>query len=88
MIDDKVEKLTETKPSCPECNKNNVAIIFWGFPGNDEVIQAIYDKKIVPGGCLISDDDPKWECTDCHHQWGARDEDDYDFDGDLMEDIK
>ena len=61
--------------ACPQCNKNNVAVIFWGFPGNDEIIQAIHDKKIVSGGCLISDDDPKWECTDCHHKWGIRDED-------------
>jgi predicted amino acid dehydrogenase len=81
--------LTETKPSCPQCNKNNVAVIFWGYPADmDEYLKAIEDKEIVPGGCLVSDNDPKWECTDCFNRWGARDEDDYDFDGDMMEDIK
>ena len=81
--------MTETKPSCPQCNKNNVAVIFWGYPADmDEYLKAIEDKEIVTGGCLVSDNDPKWECTDCFNRWGARDEDDYDFDGDMMEDIK
>ena len=89
MEDEEVQTLTETKPLCPQCNKNNVAWIFWGYPGDvDWYLKAIDDKEIVGGGCLVSDNDPKWECTDCHHQWGARDEDDYDFDGDVMEDMK
>ena len=89
MEDEEVQTLTETKPLCPQCNKNNVAWIFWGYPGDvDWYLKAIDDKEIVGGGCLVSDNDPKWECTDCHHQWGARDEDDYDYDGDIMEDVK
>ena len=68
--------MTETKPTCPECNKNNVAVIFWGYPGDvDWYLKAIDDKEIVGGGCLVSDNDPKWECNDCHCQWGTRDED-------------
>ena len=34
------------------------------------------NNEIVPGGCIISNNDPKWECTDCHHRWGTREEDD------------
>ena len=76
MEDAKVQTLTETRPSCPECNKNNVAVIFWGYPGNmDWYLQAIKNKEIVPGGCLIGNDDPKWECNDCLYQWGTREED-------------
>ncbi|MDB9721655.1 hypothetical protein OAA51_01395 [Nitrosopumilus sp.] len=41
----------------------------------DWYLQAIKNKEIVPGGCLIGNDDSKWECTDCHWQWGTRDED-------------
>jgi len=90
MIDDEVQTLAETKPSCPECNKNNVAVIFWGYHGGDVegYLQAIKNKEIVAGGCLVSDNDPKWECMDCHHQWGERNENDFDFDGDILEDIK
>ena len=62
--------------TCTECNKNNVACIFWGYPTDTDLyLQAIKDKEIVGGGCLVSDNDPKWECTDCHHKWGTREED-------------
>jgi len=37
--------------------------------------QSIGNKEIVPGGCLIGNNDPKWECNDCLHRWGTRDED-------------
>ena len=69
-------KMDEIKPSCPECKSNSVAWIFWGYPGDmDWYLKAIKDKEIVGGGCCISDDDPKWECNDCYHQWGERDDD-------------
>ena len=61
---------------CPQCGKSSVATIFWGYPGNmDWYLQAIKNKEIVAGGCLIGNDDPKWECNDCLHRWGAREED-------------
>ena len=41
----------------------------------DWYLQAIKNKEIVPGGCLIGNDDPKWKCNDCLHQWGTREED-------------
>ena len=44
--------------------------------GNIEAYEkAIENKEIVPGGCLIGNDDPKWQCNDCLHRWGTRDED-------------
>ena len=69
------EMYTMTK--CPQCGKSSVALIFWGYPGgNIEAFEkAIENKEIVPGGCLISNDDPKWECNDCLYQWGTREED-------------
>ena len=69
-------KKTMTTPPCPECKSNSVAWIFWGYPGDmDWYLKAIEDKEIVGGGCLVSDIDPKWECNDCYHQWGERDDD-------------
>lgn len=68
--------MTEQNPICPECKGDNVALIFWGYPCDiDWYLQAIKDKEIVGGGCCIGNNDPKWECTDCYHQWGERDDD-------------
>jgi hypothetical protein len=67
--------LRELKPSCPNCNSENVAWIFWGYPGDMSAIKEDLDKgEIVLGGCVITEHDPKWECIDCHHRWGERDE--------------
>ena len=61
---------------CPQCGKSSIALIFWGYPGNIEAYsQAIKNKEIVGGGCIIGNNDPKWECNDCLHRWGTRDED-------------
>jgi len=68
--------MTEQKPSCPDCHSKNVAQIFYGYPGDiDWYLKAIEDKEIVGGGCIVTDHDPKWECNDCLHRWGTRDED-------------
>ncbi len=68
--------MTEQNPPCPDCKRNNVALIFWGYPGDvDWYLQATKDKEIVGGGCCVSDNDPKWECIDCYHKWGERDDD-------------
>lgn len=60
---------------CPNCNKEWIAEILWRYPENIESIEFELERKdIVLGGCLISDHDPKWECNDCHHKWGEREE--------------
>jgi len=75
MEDEEIQALTELKPVCPECKSKNVAWIFWGYPGNIKTIEEDLDKEeIILGGCLVSDHDPKWECNECHHRWGERDE--------------
>lgn len=66
--------MNEKKPTCPECKGNNVALIFWGYPADMDVIKEELEKKeIVLGGCLITDDDPQWECNSCLHRWGDAD---------------
>ena len=61
--------------NCPACDKTWVAEILWGYP-NMNLIQEELDKgEITLGGCLITDNDPKWECNECHHRWGERDDD-------------
>ena len=60
---------------CPKCGKSWVAEIFWGYPANmDSMEEQLEKKEIVLGGCYVTDHDPKYECNECHHQWGERDE--------------
>ena len=58
----------DRKPrTCPSCNGKNVAPILWGYPlETAELTQALLEKKIILGGCCLSDNDPTWECTDCY----------------------
>ena len=61
--------------NCPECGKSWIAEIRWGYFPCTDVIQDKLDKKeITLGGCLVTDNDPKWECNNCHHQWGERED--------------
>ena len=55
---------------CPECG-GTVASIFYGYPdfSLDELNKGLADKTITLGGCLVSDDNPHWECNECGHQW-------------------
>ena len=63
------------KPVCPKCKSSNVARIFWGYPGDiDLYLKGVESKEIVPGGCIVTDHDPEWECNDCNYRWGERDD--------------
>jgi len=76
LEDEEVQTLSEQKQVCPECKSKNVAWIFWGYPGDMSTIKEELDKgKIVLGGCIITNQDPKWECNECLHIWGKRDYD-------------
>ena len=55
---------------CPECRSKSVALILWGYPNMDTIQEELDRGKITLGGCMISDNDPKWECNDCGHRWG------------------
>jgi len=59
--------------ACPKCHSKNTCPIFWGYPGDIEwYLDAVAKKKIAPGGCCISENDPMWECNDCSNTWGKR----------------
>jgi hypothetical protein len=63
------------KPECSLCKSKNVAWIFYGYPIDvDQYIKDIDAGKIVPAGCIVTDDDPEWECNDCGNQWGHRED--------------
>lgn len=56
-----------TKPRrCPNCGHSPLASILYGYIGIDDgVDKKVEEGRIVFGGCCVSDDDPKWECTNC-----------------------
>jgi hypothetical protein len=56
------------KPSkCPECGPGKIADIHYGMPGfSNELQKEMESGRIVIGGCCITDDDPMWQCADCH----------------------
>ena len=60
---------------CPECGSSSVAEILWGYILDVEPISGELERgEFVLGGCLVSDHDPKWECNDCNHRWGERED--------------
>jgi len=71
--------------NCPNCNSSSVAEIFWGYPADmDSLKEKLEKKEIVLGGCVVSDNDPKWECNNCNHRWNSENDsnntDSFDFD--------
>ena len=68
-------KMMTKNPTCPSCKSKNTCQIFWGFPEDMEwYLEAIAKKEISPGGCTLTDNDPKWNCNNCSNRWGRRDE--------------
>ena len=51
---------------CTSCGGTDIAMILWGLPDMDlKLEKKVKDKKIVLGGCCVSNDDPELECNDC-----------------------
>lgn len=57
----------QRKPrKCPSCGHSPIAEILYGYPGfplydNEELDSG----RITLGGCIVTGDDPEWECTQC-----------------------
>ena len=70
-------KSEKKNPACPSCNSKNTCPIFWGYPAYmEKYLEAISKKEIAAGGCTVTDNDPKWECSDCKHRWRKRNDGD------------
>lgn len=63
----------ELRPSrCPSCNSPQVAAILYGMPiFSDKLERELDSGRVVLGGCCVWDGMPKWQCVDCHEEWGA-----------------
>ncbi len=56
-------------PPCPRCGSRDVAAIAYGFP-DPMMFDAASRGEIELGGCIISDDSPRWRCRSCESEWG------------------
>ena len=51
---------------CPKCGGTDIAMILWGLSQmSKDLEKKVNDKKIVFGGCCVSENDPRLECNDC-----------------------
>ena len=54
------------KTRCCQCDSYKVARIIYGMPDFTERLEKLEKQgKIVFGGCSVSGNDPKYECTEC-----------------------
>jgi predicted RNA-binding Zn-ribbon protein involved in translation (DUF1610 family) len=54
---------------CPECGSWRIAGILYGMPSMDARLERDLEAgRIVLGGCVVTDPDPTWQCTDCGTQ--------------------
>ncbi len=61
----------EEKIKCPFCGSESIAEILYGMPAfSEELDRELEQKKIILGGCIISEDSPEFHCNKCHREWG------------------
>ncbi|MEZ6072258.1 MAG: hypothetical protein R3C10_18865 [Pirellulales bacterium] len=57
---------------CPECGATAIAEIMYGLPDfNDDLNRQLDEGRVVLGGCVVSDDAPKWRCNECRLEFGT-----------------
>ncbi len=62
-MDDDTESAQEwPRHKCPECGRNTVVEVVWGYP-DPRAMQAETEGKLVLAGCLPCRED--WKCTQC-----------------------
>lgn len=57
---------------CPACSSPRVGVILYGVKITPELLQEFADRRTVFSERAESenDDDPRWRCKDCGHEWG------------------
>jgi len=60
-------------PLCPDCSSATARPIVYGYPGA-ALAQRAERGQLVLGGCLVTDNDPRWMCPSCRARFGHADE--------------
>ena len=64
----------QKKRQCPKCHSEKVIPIVYGdIDGSPHVMQQIENGEIETGGCCVSDESPKWKCSECEERFGKID---------------
>jgi len=56
---------------CPRCFSTDTAPIYYGIALSAEQRQAVAERKLVAGGCVIERDSPARHCFNCGSGFGA-----------------
>ena len=52
------------------CNSKNTSVIVYGYMlMTKELKKDLEQKRVVLGGCCVTENDPKWMCNDCLNRW-------------------
>ena len=55
--------------SCQACGSPRIARILYGLPDfSKDLDDALAEGTVTLGGCLVTGDDPEWECLACGRQ--------------------
>jgi len=63
-----VKKGNRRPNKCPSCKSEKVIRIVYGLPDADAIKKA-EEGLIALGGCCVDDDNPRWKCNACKHEW-------------------
>lgn len=59
-------RYTRKPRKCPFCKSSTIAKILYGMPYFSKELEKELDEgKTVLGGCIVTQDDPPWQCVDC-----------------------
>ncbi len=58
---------------CPKCKSTDVGNFFCGYykqGENDSIGDAVRSNRLIPGGCIYYETNPKYKCNSCTYVWG------------------
>lgn len=58
----------KTAQKCPQCGSKRAVRIMYGMPAYEAFLKA-EKGEIALGGCVITGNDPQWQCQDCWTRW-------------------
>lgn len=54
----------QPKTPCPECGSRRAVPIVYGYP-TEQLARKAQTGCVILGGCVVSGDDPHFQCKDC-----------------------
>lgn len=64
--------MSEKIPHCAKCQSKEVVSILYGLPTR-EAFKDASEGKLSLGGCIVTDQSPKWHCQGCEYEFGKLD---------------